>query len=165
MTGFLLLALLAAQSEPTDSESIHAIIENTEPLEAPRGDRLPLYIWPAHRLGTTNEDELVEILDALEARGLAAIASWRPNDPAALEEALQLGRLQRRLGLPISVSATSSTYAFFNGDAETAHIDVALSAVLREDRADVVGEVDVLRRRYRHQGEERRKGLSEDDTP
>ena len=82
MTALLLLALLAAQSEPSDSELIHAIIENTEPLEAPRGDRLPLYIWPAHRLGTTNEDELVEILNALEARGMAAIASWRPNDPA-----------------------------------------------------------------------------------
>ncbi len=120
---FLLLAWLAAQSEPTDRELIGAIIDNTEPLEAPRGDRLPLYIWPAHRLGTTNEDELVEILTALEARGMAAIASWRPNDPAALEEALQLGRLQSRLGLPISVSATSSTYAFFNGDAATAHID------------------------------------------
>ena len=73
MTGFLLLALLAAQSEPTDSELIHAIIENTVPLEASRGDRLPLYVWPAHRLGTTNEDELIEILDALEARGRHAV--------------------------------------------------------------------------------------------
>ena len=126
MMEFLVLALLASQSEEQqrgDSELIYAIIANAEPLEAPRGDRLPLYIWPAHRLGTTNEDELVEILKALEARGMAAIASWRPNDPAALEETLQLGRLQSRLGLPISVSATSSTYAFFNGDAATAHID------------------------------------------
>jgi len=123
MTGLLLLALLAGQGEPSDAELIHAIIDNTEPLEAPRGDRLPLYIWPAHRLGTTNENALVEILTALEARGMAAIASWRPDDPAALEQALQLGRLQSRLGLPVSVSATSSTYAFFNGDAETAHID------------------------------------------
>ena len=32
---------------------------------------------------------------------MAAIASWRPNDPAGLEEALQLGRLQSRLELPI----------------------------------------------------------------
>lgn len=105
--GVLLLALIAAQSEPTDSALIHAIIEGTEPLEAPRGDRLPLYVWPAHQLGTTNEDELVEILEALEARGMAAIASWQPNDPAALEEALRLGRLQSRLRLPISVSFCS----------------------------------------------------------
>ena len=121
--GVLLLALLAAQNEPTDTALIHAILEGTEPLEAPRGDRLPLYIWPAHRLGTTDESEIVEILQALEVRGMAAIASWRPNDPAGLEEALQLGRLQSRLELPISVSATSSTYAFFNGDPSTAHID------------------------------------------
>jgi hypothetical protein len=124
MTGLLLLALLAAQAEPTDRELIEAILDDTEPLEAPRGNRLPLYVWPAHSLGTTDENELVAILKALEARGMAAIASWNPDDPEALERALQLGRLQKRLGLPISVSATSATYAFFNGDPKTAHVDV-----------------------------------------
>jgi hypothetical protein len=112
MSRFLLLAILAGQGEPTDGELIRAIIDNTEPLEAPRGERLPLYVWPAHALGTTDEDELVEILTALEARGMAAIASWKPNDAGALEDALRLARLQERLGLPISVSATSSTYGF-----------------------------------------------------
>lgn len=126
MTRFLLLAVLAGQNpsaSPTDRELIRAIIQRTEPLEAPRGDRLPLYVWPAHELGTTDEAELVEILTALEARGMAAIASWKPNDAGALAAALQLARLQKRLGLPISVSATSSTYAFFNGDPQTAHVD------------------------------------------
>jgi hypothetical protein len=123
MSRFLLLAILAGQGEPTDGELIRAIIDNTEPLEAPRGERLPLYVWPAHALGTTDEDELVEILTALEARGMAAIASWKPNDAGALEDALRLARLQERLGLPISVSATSSTYGFFNGDPQTAHVD------------------------------------------
>lgn len=126
MTRLLLLAVLAghvAPAEPSDRELIRSIIDATAPLEAPRGDRLPLYVWPAHALGTTDEDELVQILTALEARGMAAIASWKPNDPEALEDALRLARLQKRLGLPISVSATSSTYAFFNGDLETAHID------------------------------------------
>lgn len=123
MTLFLLLAVVAGQSEPSDRELIRSVIEKTEPLETPRGRRLPLYVWPAHELGTTNEAELVEILESLDARGMAAIASWQPSDPAALEQALTLGRLQSRLGLPISVSATSSTYAFFNGDLETAHVD------------------------------------------
>jgi hypothetical protein len=43
--------------------------------------------------------------------------------PDALEEALGLARLQKRLGLPISVNATASTYGFFDGSESTAHID------------------------------------------
>ncbi len=117
------LVLAAALAAPTDTELIREILRVTPPLEAPRGDRLGLFIWPAHRLGTTGEEATAEILRQLDARGMLAIASWKPNDRAALDEALRLGRLQKRAGLPITVNATASTYGFFNGDPETAHVD------------------------------------------
>jgi hypothetical protein len=56
---------------------------------------------------------------------MAAIGGWKPNDPEALEEALALARLQKRLGLPISVNATASAYGFFDGSKKTAHVDAA----------------------------------------
>lgn len=121
LTGALLLPLLLTPQ--TDYELLREILRTTEPLEAPRGKRLPLYLWPAQSLGTTNDVELEALLRELDARGMAAIGNWKPNDPAALEEALTLARLQKRLGLPISVNATASTYGFFDGDERTAHID------------------------------------------
>ena len=122
------LALLAAPSPNqaetmTDAELIREIIRTTEPLSQPRGDRLPLYLWPAHDLGTDDEAEIEELLRQLEARGIAAIARWRPGDAQALAAALRLGTIQKRLGLPISANATSCTYSFFNGDERTAHVD------------------------------------------
>lgn len=121
MIAFVLAAALATQA---DAELIREILRVTTPLEAPRGDRLGLFIWPAHRLGTTDEDATTEALRQLDARGMVAIASWKPNDRAALDEALRLGRLQKRAGFPITVNATASTYGFFNGDPETAHVDI-----------------------------------------
>jgi hypothetical protein len=113
------LLLLLAQ---TDYELLREVIRTTEPLEAPRGERLPLYIWPAQSLGTTNDVEIEALLRDLDARGMAAIGNWKPN---AIEQALVLARIQKRLGLPISVNATASTYGFFDGSGETAHIDDA----------------------------------------
>lgn len=120
--GLLLAGSVTLAQDIGDTELIREILRTTEPLPEPRGDRLPLYLWPAHRLGDIEGKELEAVLLALEARGMAAIASWAPNDEA-LAEALELGRAQARLGLPIAISATSSTYAFFNGDPRTAHID------------------------------------------
>lgn len=107
----------------TDNELIREIIRTTQPLSQPRGDRLPLYLWPAHNLGTEDESEIVELLQQLEARGIAAIATWRPYDQAALDAALRLGTIQQRLGLPIAVNANACTYSFFDGDERTAHVD------------------------------------------
>jgi hypothetical protein len=113
----VLLLLLAPQ---TDYELLREVIRATQPLEAPRGERLPLYLWPAQSLGTTNPIEIEALLRELEARGMAALGNWRPGD---IEDALVLARIQKRLGLPISVNATASTYGFFDGSRETAHID------------------------------------------
>ena len=116
-------ALAEAENVLTDNDLIKEIIRKTRPLEQPRGDRLPLYIWPAHNLGTTDEAEITALLQQLEARGMAAIANWQPSASDNLEQALLVGRIQQRLGLPIAIDATSCTYAFCNGDLETAHID------------------------------------------
>jgi len=107
----------------TDYELLREIIRTTPPLEEPRGERLPLYIWPAQSLGTKDAAEIEVLVRELDARGMAALSNWRPNDPEALEQALVLARIQKRLGLPISVNATDSTYGFFDGSEETAHID------------------------------------------
>ncbi|MCY3735196.1 MAG: hypothetical protein OXG13_02270 [Gemmatimonadaceae bacterium] len=120
--GLILTALTRTMAQ-TGNPLIQEIIRTTAPLEQPRGERLPLYLWPAHDLGTGDEAELEALLGQLEARGIAAIANWRPDNAEALDKALHLGSIQKRLGLPITVNATSCTYSFFNGDEATAHVD------------------------------------------
>ena len=109
-------------STQADVELIETIIARTAPLDAPRGDRVPLFVWPAHHLGTDDPSQLERLIRALDARGMAAIGVWNPEDPSALPRALSVARIQRRLGLPVVASATSATYAFFDGDPRTAHI-------------------------------------------
>lgn len=128
ITPLLLAAGLFAGAAPTraqdmtDNQLIREIIRTTEPLAQPRGERLPLYLWPAHNLGTEDPAEIEELLIQLEARGMAAITYWR-NNQESLDRSLRLGAIQKRLGLPIAVDATSCTYSFFNGDEHTAHVD------------------------------------------
>ncbi len=107
----------------TDSELIREIIRTTEPLTEPRGERLPLYIWPAHQLGTQDEQEMEILVRQLDNRGIAVLSNWQPEREDALGYALRLGNIQKRLGSPISINATACTYSFFNGDIKTAHID------------------------------------------
>ncbi len=112
----------------THTELIREIIRTTQPLETPRGDREPLYLWPMHHLGTDDETEAVELMKQLAERGIAVLAHWpghlkSEGDQKALDRALWLGKLQKRLGQPIGVSATSCTYSFCNGDTATAHVD------------------------------------------
>jgi hypothetical protein len=114
--------------EETDEKSaarerVEQIIRATSPLPAPRGDRLPQFLWVGHDLGTRDEAELEVLVRQLEERGIAAIARWRPNDPQALEDAVRLARVQKRLGAPVCADATSCLYTLFNGDPETAYVD------------------------------------------
>ena len=129
-TTFVLSFSLLLSFVPTEAQKasdanalIRDVIRTTVPLIAPRGDRLPLYIWPARDLGTVDESEISMLMQQLDARGIAVIARWNPNDKAQMDQALSLARIQRQLNLPIAVDATSCTYSFFNGDPRTAHID------------------------------------------
>jgi hypothetical protein len=127
--GFPLAALVLWAGVLTDREILLSIIKTTPPLSSPRGERLPLFLWPAQGLGAPEEPndgemkEIESLLRDLDSRGIAAIANWCPKDSRALRRALGLGRIQKRLGLPIAINATACTYAFFNGDESTAHVD------------------------------------------
>lgn len=117
MTGLLISWLLLAQA---DDRLLEQVVAATEPLPSPRGERLPLLLWPAH----DPEEPTDALLRALDARGMVPIASWK-TDARAMEEALELARAQKRLGLEVAINATALTYGFFDGDPSTAHVDAS----------------------------------------
>ena len=124
-TVLLILPSTLSGAEKTldANQLIREIIKPTRPLEQPRGERLPLYLWPARDLGTTDETEFAMLARQLDERGIAIITRWQGDDRTHLEQALRMGKIQEQLGLPISIDATSCTYAFCNGDTRTAHLD------------------------------------------
>lgn len=125
LASLLLPAWTAAGAPPTRLEQI---LEATRPLRHPRGDRLPLFIT-AVQCRDLPEDEaaLERAVAALDARGIAVCAAWQmgAERDASLERGLRLGRIQRKLGLPVAVNATAPTYAICDGSPETAHLDDA----------------------------------------
>ncbi|MBI5395087.1 MAG: hypothetical protein HZA91_07305 [Verrucomicrobia bacterium] len=118
--------LLAQQKKSVSQrEIVDIVLANTKPLKHPRGNRLPLYLWPLHGLGTNDAAEAERLLKILDSRGLPVIASWYPapkRREQSLREAMWLGRLQKKLGLPITVSAIACMNSFCNGDEKTAHV-------------------------------------------
>ena len=128
-----LAAALAAAASPafaggrtrmSQEERIALVLRETKPLRFPRGKRLPLYVWAA--MDVPGDDAEVErTLEALDARGIAACATWRPgaNQPRSLERALRIGAAQQRLGLRVSVNANACTYTVCDGSPATAHVD------------------------------------------
>jgi len=107
----------------TQAELIQTVLQVTQPLEHPRGNRLPLYLWSTMGPGTTDDAETEKIIRSLDARGIALLASWNPrNRDATLAEGLRIGAIQKRLGLPAHINANACLYSFFNGDERTAHV-------------------------------------------
>ena len=43
-------------------QSIQLVLDNTEPLKWPRGNRLPLYLWPVMDLETKDETEIEKVI-------------------------------------------------------------------------------------------------------
>jgi len=105
-------------------ESILTVLDHSRPLEHPREDRLPLFLWPVHA-GVVQDEELQQrIIQALDARGIATIASWVHGDrEQSLAASMRIARIQQRLGLLVCVNANNCMYGFFNGDERTAHLD------------------------------------------
>ena len=105
-------------------EPIRKVLTNCASLEHPRGDRLPLLLWPVHG-GVVQDDALQErIIRDLDARGIAMIATWSPSDKdKSLADSLRIARIQQKLGLEVCVNANACMYGFFNGDEDTAYID------------------------------------------
>jgi len=103
---------------------IKIAIEQTQPLKFPRGERLPLYLWPLTDVLPEDDEEAIRLLKALDERGLAVISSWNYGaKEASLAAGLRAARLQQQLGLLVNVNASSCLYSFCNGDEATAHVD------------------------------------------
>ena len=134
--GTVFLAISAATT-PQAAESaskwrkypkfVQVILENADPLKHDIGDRLPLFLWPAH--GGMVEDESLQeaIVRDLNKRGIAMIATWDPgvNRQKSLEDSMRVARIQQRLGLRVCVNANACMYGFYSGGPDTAHIDPA----------------------------------------
>ncbi len=110
----------------TPQEILQAVLENTKPLKYPRGDRLPLLVWPLTSVATRDEAKALDILKQLDARGVPVISVWNPSPKArerSLQQALWLGRLQKKLGLRIFVNANRCMHRFYDDTPATAHVD------------------------------------------
>jgi hypothetical protein len=136
VSGFILGSVWLAGVPPVDGatatndwgnypQGARVILENTAPLQYPLGARLPLFLWPAHDAIVEDASLQESIVRDLNARGVAVIASWQPGTDRdrSLQSALQVGRIQERLGLKVCVNANACMYGFYTGDPDTAHLD------------------------------------------
>jgi len=118
-------ATVSLAAAPQDwPESIRIVLTNTAPLKFPRGNRLPLFLWPAMNPGKLSDEQALKLVGELDRRGIGLICRWdhaRFDD--SLAEALPVARAQKKLGLTVAIDATSLLYSFFNGDKSTAHLD------------------------------------------
>jgi len=104
-------------------EHIKLVLENTKPLKWPRGNRLPLYLWPVMDVDTGDDGATESIIQQLDAHGIGAISTWNPGrQEETLAKGMRVAKIQKRLGLPININANPCTYSFCNGDLRTAHI-------------------------------------------
>ncbi|MBI3467372.1 MAG: hypothetical protein HY000_30555 [Planctomycetes bacterium] len=104
--------------------AIRTVLESTQTLRHPRGKRLPLFLWTVQG-GVVEDTQLQQrIIQELDERGVAMIASWNPDQrERSLADALRIARIQQEHGLLVCVNATACMYGFFNGDDRTAHVD------------------------------------------
>ncbi len=105
-------------------DNIQTILDNTRPLKYPRGNRLPLYLWPAIDPGELGQEAAEQLVGLLNQRGIAIICSWNIKDiKGSLARGLSIARAQKKLGQHVNIDGTSLLSSFFNGDGRTAHID------------------------------------------
>jgi hypothetical protein len=130
----LLFALLlsgaitrAADPKLTRIQVLQSIIDATPPLAHPRGGRMPIYDWPAQDLPMDDPAKAESLLKQLADRGINVFTTWNPGPKkdANLAYGLKVAALQRKLGLPVAVSAVGVVGNFYNGDPKTAHVDAA----------------------------------------
>ncbi|NOZ24234.1 MAG: hypothetical protein GXP25_24425 [Planctomycetes bacterium] len=115
----------------TLDQKIDMILKNTKPLKFPRGDRLPLFFWHLHTRGNMcggDEAKIEETLKALDARGLPVIHAWWHNpkaerQQAVMDQCMKLGKIQKRLGLPVYAFAGNTGVGFYRDKDATWHVD------------------------------------------
>ena len=124
--AFLAPVAGAGEPQPPWSARLQTVLDNTAPLSHPRGERLPLYVWPAADPGPLESAAAERLVRELDLRGIGLISSWSPaRREESLSRALVVARAQKKLGVAISVNATACLHRFFNGDERTAHVDDA----------------------------------------
>jgi len=121
----LLFHLSACADNPKWPERIQTALDNTRPLKYDRGNRLPLYLWPAMNPGQLDDETAEHLVRGLDKRGVGLTCSWVPGDnrEKVLSQVLTIARAQKKLGLRVNINATSVMYSFFDGTERTAHID------------------------------------------
>ena len=97
---------------------IRVVLDNARPLAFPRGGRLPLFLWPAMDPGDLEPQEPTPLCANSTAAASACSWSWQSATRTARSAGLALARVQKRLGVPVSVNATALLYGFFDGDPE-----------------------------------------------
>jgi hypothetical protein len=106
------------------SDNVKVVLDNTTPLKYDRGNRLPLYLWPAIDPGELNDKDAEQLVKEFNTRGVGIVCSWNfKNVEETMTRCLTLARAQKKLGQRINIDATSLLESFFNGDENTAHID------------------------------------------
>jgi len=106
------------------SSRVQTVLDVTGPLEFARGDRLPLYLWPATNPGKLDDRTAERLVRELDRRGVGLIASWSPaRREESLSQAFPIARAQKKPDLRVNVNANACMYRFFNGDEATAHVD------------------------------------------
>jgi len=105
--------------------SIRTILENTEPLQHPRRDRLPLFVLPiTGALAGCDDSQAAALLQVLDKRGIGYTVNWSPGQfEESVTEGLRIARMQKKLGQPVSVNANACLYSFCDGSPETLHVD------------------------------------------
>ena len=65
--------------------TVQLVLDHTQPLAHPRGERLPLYLWPARNPGVLSDAQAEALVRDLDARGVGLVMSWNAG---ALEQTL-----------------------------------------------------------------------------
>lgn len=111
-------------NDPKWPEKIQVILDNTSPLVYDRGNRLPLYLWPAIDPGETDDKSAEILVKELDRRGIGIVSSWNLKDrDKSLSQGLIIAKAQKKLGQMINIDATALLYGFYTDDINLAHVD------------------------------------------
>ena len=107
-------------------DSIQTVLKHTKVLDVTNHTpKWPLFVWPIHgALEEVDHAMTLQALTQLKQRGIAYSVRWNPHDrEKSIQEALRIGKMQKALGMVVSVDATQCLYALFDGSVKTAHLD------------------------------------------
>lgn len=112
------------EKKPQWPDKVQVVLDNTSPLKYDRGNRLPLYLWPAIDPGELNDEAAERLVKEFNTRGVGIVCSWNSdNIEKSMNQGITVARAQKKLGQRVNIDATSLLDSFFNGDERTAHVD------------------------------------------